>query len=102
MIQCNAHKCYACEKRFDLISRETEWTCPPTQQRYKIRPYSCNHRFVIYVVYCTKCGHYILMQQSCSNRNHSNNSRENQHNSNQKAYFHDCSLMRNVDVKSKR
>ena len=31
----------------------------------------------------------------------SNNSRENQHNYNQKAYFHDCSLMRNVNVKSK-
>ena len=60
MVPCTAHKCYACEKRFDLVSRDTEWTCPATQQRYKIRGYSCNHRFVVYVVYCTKCNKYYI------------------------------------------
>ena len=60
MMQCNANKCYACEKRFDLISNDKEWICPPTQQRYKIRSYSCNHRFVIYDVYCANCYKYSI------------------------------------------
>ena len=72
---------------------------PATQQRYKIRPYSCNHRFVIYVVYCTKCGKYYvgsslaqlrkrLGQHRCNIEDVANGTYENENDSAAKVYRH--------------
>ena len=115
MKQCSAHKCYACEKRFNLISSDTEWICPTTQQRYKIRPYSCNHRFVIYVVYCIKCYKYYigsslsqlrkrLGQHRCNVEDLANGTYESENDSAANVYHHfngDCTGDKDIPLLDK-
>ena len=57
---CNRPKCACCERRYDLVSRDERWICKTTEESFIIRNYSCNHRFIVYVIFCDNCGkHYV-------------------------------------------
>ena len=60
MSDCKSSKCKTCTHGFNLLSKQQHWSCKTNGKKYKIKSYSCNNRFVIYVIYCEKCGTYYI------------------------------------------